>query len=384
MATVRAEYLSSKALRSFLSIHDGEDQTVSPELDAVLAVMRKSHFSAGDRIVTEGCEGDSLFIIESGIADVMKESDGGVVIGTLKETDVFGELALFTGECRSATVLARTDVDAFKLSKEDFESLIDCFPQIMGTFLKKLYNRLAGSYKEMKVLNEQLSALNHLRSELASIFTSVVLVITAYTFILNLLNAGFLNTYEHAGMVKYISNRVIEAVTLFIVVRIIVRSGQPLQNFGLTFQGWQRQILEALGLSAAIAGGLLLFKWTALRYGLGIFSDDRLFSLRNLDWSYATYFVVAPLQEFIARGVIQGSLQRLLVGRRNVFWAVVITSFLFGSLHLFASQNLAIAAVVTSWVWGWMFARHRSLVGVGVSHFLVGNIAGLLGFWTIF
>jgi hypothetical protein len=48
------------------------------------------------------------------------------------------------------------------------------------------------------------------------------------------------------------------------------------------------------------------------------------------------------------------------------------------------SISLSLSALLTSWLWGWMYNRHKSLVGVSVSHFLIGNAAGLMGFWTFF
>jgi len=42
--------------------------------------------------------------------------------------------------------------------------------------------------------------------------------------------------------------------------------------------------------------------------------------------------------------------QRLFAGRRSWFSAILVTSLLFGSLHICASINLAIAAVLTSWL----------------------------------
>lgn len=381
----REEYLASPALRSFLGMDMSlKEEDMPGELSAILDVIQRLDFKEGEKIVSEGDEGDSLFIIESGKADVIKESSGGCLINQLQESDVFGELALFTGEKRSATVLAHTDVEAFKLARKDFESLTAGYPQITGTFLKKVYNRLTDSYKEMKILNEQLASSNRIRTELASLFTSIVLVITAYTFVISILNSSFLNTYEHAATVKFISSRLIELVTLTIVIRIILKSNQPARNFGITPEGWKKHAIEAIWVSAAVVAFLCIFKWISIRYDMGIFKDRHIISLSYFDWSYITYLAIAPLQEFIARGVIQSSLQRLLVGSRSGFWAVLITSFLFGSLHLFTSQNLAIAAVITSWLWGWMFARQKSLTGVSLSHFIIGNMAGLLGFWTIF
>jgi membrane protease YdiL (CAAX protease family) len=81
---------------------------------------------------------------------------------------------------------------------------------------------------------------------------------------------------------------------------------------------------------------------------------------------------------------MQGTLARLFGGPSSGFLAIVVTSFLFGALHMTHSISLSLSALLTSWLWGWMYNRHKSLVGVSVSHFLIGNAAGLMGFWTFF
>jgi membrane protease YdiL (CAAX protease family) len=90
------------------------------------------------------------------------------------------------------------------------------------------------------------------------------------------------------------------------------------------------------------------------------------------------------VQEFIARGTVQGTLERLFSGRHRGFLAILVTSLLFGSLHVYSSIPLAVSALLTSWLWGWMYNRQQTLAGVSLSHFLIGNAAGLMGYWTFF
>jgi hypothetical protein len=51
---------------------------------------------------------------------------------------------------------------------------------------------------------------------------------------------------------------------------------------------------------------------------------------------------------------------------------------------VYSSIALATAALLTSWLWGWMYHRQKTLVGVSLSHFLIGNATGLMGYWTFF
>lgn len=92
------------------------------------------------------------------------------------------------------------------------------------------------------------------------------------------------------------------------------------------------------------------------------FPNETLINWTYWDWTYVSYILVAPLQEFIARGVFQNTVARLIMSKRAAFWSILVTAVLFGTLHLHTSMVLGIAAFTTSWLWGWMFARQRSLI----------------------
>jgi small-conductance mechanosensitive channel/CRP-like cAMP-binding protein len=101
------------------------------ELRKVMARTRPLHYAAGERVIEEGSPGDSFFIIDQGQVVVSKRM-GGVdrEIARLMEGQFFGEMALLTGERRSATIAAATDVDLFMIDKPAFQDILAANPTI--------------------------------------------------------------------------------------------------------------------------------------------------------------------------------------------------------------------------------------------------------------
>jgi len=101
------------------------------ELKAAAAAFRHLHYSTGERIIAEGETGDSFFVIDRGEVEVSKTLAGkSRVLARLMEGQFFGEISLLTGEQRSATVVAATDVDVFTLDKAGFETILVQNPAI--------------------------------------------------------------------------------------------------------------------------------------------------------------------------------------------------------------------------------------------------------------
>jgi CRP-like cAMP-binding protein len=101
------------------------------ELTAAAAAFRHLHYSSGERIIVEGEAGSSFFVIDRGEVEVSKTLAGkSRVLARLMEGQFFGEMALLTGEHRSATVVAATDVDVFTLDKAGFEKILVQNPAI--------------------------------------------------------------------------------------------------------------------------------------------------------------------------------------------------------------------------------------------------------------
>jgi len=101
------------------------------ELRAAASRFRSLHYSAGEKIIEEGAPGDSFFLVDRGEVQVSKKMGGYVrELARLMEGQFFGEMALLTGERRTATVVAATDVDLFTLDKSGFQDIIAANPAI--------------------------------------------------------------------------------------------------------------------------------------------------------------------------------------------------------------------------------------------------------------
>ena len=75
----------------------------------------------GQPIVEQGGVGDAFFAIRSGQVDVLRD---GIRLKTLGAGDHFGEIALLRDVPRTASVVARTPIRAFRLDREGFDLLV--------------------------------------------------------------------------------------------------------------------------------------------------------------------------------------------------------------------------------------------------------------------
>jgi CRP-like cAMP-binding protein len=89
------------------------------ELESLARLFSVKEAAAGEVVIREGDVGDSMFIIASGVLEVLVGTDGGeVVVGTLGEGEFFGELSLIDKEPRSATVRAREQSVLYALTQD--------------------------------------------------------------------------------------------------------------------------------------------------------------------------------------------------------------------------------------------------------------------------
>lgn len=101
--------------------------------------MRPAHVPAGRYLLRQGDPAGSAYAIQSGRLEV--EVDG-TVVRELGPGDVLGELALLTGEARSASVRARRDSTVVELPRRAFENLLQTDPPASRAMLGQLAEQL--------------------------------------------------------------------------------------------------------------------------------------------------------------------------------------------------------------------------------------------------
>jgi CRP-like cAMP-binding protein len=118
-----------------------DDETLAE----VIAGADSVRYAAGDRIVNELDSGADVFVITEGEAEVVVEPRGAPrrLLATLPAGSAFGEMASLTGELRSATVVAKTPVEALVIRDAEFDALRERRPEIALALLRMLGKRLA-------------------------------------------------------------------------------------------------------------------------------------------------------------------------------------------------------------------------------------------------
>jgi CRP-like cAMP-binding protein len=86
------------------------------ELDAVARVATEREFPAGETLMSQGDFGHSVFLVESGSADVMV---GGEKVRDIGQGDVVGEVAVLASGRRTASVVATSPVKVIAFFKPD-------------------------------------------------------------------------------------------------------------------------------------------------------------------------------------------------------------------------------------------------------------------------
>ncbi len=109
-------------------------------------------FVKGDIITKQGSRAHWLYVLVSGEVGIWYEVNAHErkLLTTLPAGHVFGEMGLMTGEPRRATVIASSDVECYRIDKQNFEQIIQSRPALAEEFARILSER-----------NLQLKAVQH-------------------------------------------------------------------------------------------------------------------------------------------------------------------------------------------------------------------------------
>src|SRR5437773_4644810 len=112
------------------------------QIDSLVKQSELNHFGRGERVIEEGAEGDSMFILLRGAAQVSISKNGSSIpVATLRSGDCFGEMSLLTGEKRSATVRADGDCYVMEISKATMGEVIRDSPECLKQLSELLAKR---------------------------------------------------------------------------------------------------------------------------------------------------------------------------------------------------------------------------------------------------
>lgn len=100
---------------------------------------------AGETLFAAGDSGRDLYFIVSGRLRAL--GAGGRVLSEMTRGESIGEIALLTGEPRTATVVAVRDSALVRISRETFEEIVEKYPKVMQVIAGIVVRRLVATQR---------------------------------------------------------------------------------------------------------------------------------------------------------------------------------------------------------------------------------------------
>lgn len=107
-------------------------------------------YNAGQTLFHQGDEGDAAYVILSGTADILVNSDSGQIkVAELEPNAIVGEIAILCDVSRTATVKATERLEALRIRKDHFLRMLKENPEMTIEIVKVLADRLSATTAEL-------------------------------------------------------------------------------------------------------------------------------------------------------------------------------------------------------------------------------------------
>jgi small-conductance mechanosensitive channel/CRP-like cAMP-binding protein len=118
--------------------------------------MRPAPFGRGEIITRQDSTAHWLYVLSKGECEVRVRNDGGAekLVARIAAPNVFGEIGVMTGERRTATVIAATEVECYRIDKDVFKSILRNRPQLAESMSQVMAKRRV----ELDAVREGLDA----------------------------------------------------------------------------------------------------------------------------------------------------------------------------------------------------------------------------------
>jgi CRP/FNR family cyclic AMP-dependent transcriptional regulator len=355
------------------------------EIQAVYSRTKQVVLNPGDYLVHEGDPAKELFIILDGAVEVIRvdpKTKECHPITTLKKGEIVGEFALIDQGKRSATVQASKIAHLRSLSFEDLKELAHSNQNFFSIYIKiseNLTRKLRHTNDAIFHAAKRELENSRIHEHMGRFLIYVIFLLSLLTYVLPWLQKEI----EHVSNTSYVAIPMIVFLSIF-VFELIKFSHFPLYVFGITMDGWKKALSEGILFSIPILALPVLVKWILIQFVPG-WEGHPLFepyaTIQNPEDHNLIYWLIAnlvycafvPVQELTARGLLQGLMEQFLVGKRRVLIAIVLSNLMFSSLHVIFSAEVGFLVFCMGLYWGWMYHRTHNLIGVIISHCILGT-----------
>lgn len=177
----------------------------------------------------------------------------------------------------------------------------------------------------------------------------------------------------------WVMTQLIHVLALIMLILSLKTTSLSLRDIGLRVENPKKtflpSILIAVGGTAILVGAKILL----LRVAPGFFPAGAPF----WDWSVGNmsdvlYPLTVLLQEFLARGAMQANLKRIFVGKHAGALSILVSSLIFGVLHISYGLPLMLGAALLMGVLGVLYEKQGNLWGLSIVHYVLGEAVTFL------
>ncbi len=121
------------------------------EMKEIYSSSAIKYYRPAETIIKQGEKGNSMYILKEGLLEVSLNEAGkeSIKVGSISPGQFFGEMSLFTGEDRSATVIAEAESIAVEIKKDSLQKIIFKRPELADAFGDVIAERQSINLKKL-------------------------------------------------------------------------------------------------------------------------------------------------------------------------------------------------------------------------------------------
>ena len=137
------------------------------DLEKLRKVTRELSFAPKQLIFKEGDPGDGVFFVKEGLVQISAVAGYGdsKVLTRIPEGELFGEMAVFDKQPRSASASAEEPTTVYFIGRAEFEDLLNRLPRLAGALTREISKRLRQFNREV-LESERLSLVGRFASSI--------------------------------------------------------------------------------------------------------------------------------------------------------------------------------------------------------------------------
>lgn len=331
------------------------------EIETLKKTSTEQEFEPNHVIIEEGDLTQDIYLLVAGEVAVLKWNEtrfSQILLGTIIKGEMFGEMSFLDGSPRSSTIKALKKTKVLKIARDSAALNPETFAKIVANIASANINRLRGINRQFVKNLERKEEQTKIQESIGHFLLFQYLILGFSIF------AAWLYPHPLQAYLPW----VIALLPSIILLKVFKF---PLNFFGIRKDHLFKIVLQAL----AFVFIIMIFAYLLEKYALS--NSDlsaKYFSLKPqlmpLSWSWAGLALYAFAQEFIGRGILQNSLQKLLNDKKRSYFIWLNGCFLF---LFFLPLGLTTSAIIffINLPLGYFFNLEKNLAGVFLIHYLL-------------